>query len=62
LILRTAFGVEDDYIQGAPSWVHTNRYDVEAKVAPEDAPMTAPPGIWAVVAWRTTLYTGKKMD
>jgi uncharacterized protein (TIGR03435 family) len=38
MILRTAFGVEDDYIIGAPSWVNTNRYDVEAKVAPEDAP------------------------
>jgi bla regulator protein blaR1 len=38
MILRTAFGVEDDYIIGAPSWVNSNRYDVEAKVTAEDAP------------------------
>jgi len=38
MILLTAFGVEDDRIIGAPSWVNTNRYDIEAKVAPEDAP------------------------
>lgn len=38
MVLRTAFGVEDDRIVGAPSWVNTSRYDIEAKVAPEDAP------------------------
>lgn len=38
MVLQTAFGVEDDRIMGAPSWVNTNRYDIEAKVAPEDAP------------------------
>jgi uncharacterized protein (TIGR03435 family) len=38
MVLRTAFGVEDDRILGAPSWVNTNRYDIEAKVAAEDAP------------------------
>ncbi|HEY2472874.1 MAG TPA: TIGR03435 family protein [Terracidiphilus sp.] len=38
IVLETAFGVEDDRIIGAPSWVNTNRYDIEAKVAPEDAP------------------------
>ena len=38
MILQRAFGVEDERILGAPSWVNTNRYDVEAKVAPEDAP------------------------
>lgn len=37
MVLRTAFGVEDDRILGAPSWVNTKRYDIEAKVAPEDA-------------------------
>jgi len=38
MILRSAFGVEDDHLIGAPSWVNTIRYDIEAKVAPEDAP------------------------
>lgn len=38
MLLREAFHVEDDHILGAPGWVKTNRYDVQAKVAPEDAP------------------------
>jgi bla regulator protein BlaR1 len=38
MLLHLAFNVEDDRIIGAPSWVKSNRYDVEAKVAPEDAP------------------------
>ena len=38
MVLETAFGVEDDRIIGAPSWINTNRYDIEAKVAPDDAP------------------------
>ena len=37
MVLRTAFGIEDDCIVGVPSWVNTRRYDIEAKVAPEDA-------------------------
>jgi bla regulator protein blaR1 len=37
MVLQTAFGVDDNSIIGAPSWVNTNRYDIEAKVAPEDA-------------------------
>jgi len=37
MVLRTAFGVEDDRIIGAPTWVNTTRYDIEAKVAPEEA-------------------------
>ncbi len=38
MMLRAAFSVEDDRIVGAPSWVRSDRYDIEAKVAPEDAP------------------------
>jgi uncharacterized protein (TIGR03435 family) len=38
MLLRMAFGVEADRVIGAPSWTTSNRYDVEAKVAPEDAP------------------------
>lgn len=38
IMLQQAFGVEDDRILGEPAWIKTNRYDVEAKVAPEDAP------------------------
>ena len=38
IVLQTVFGVDDHHILGAPSWVYTNRYDIEAKVAPEDSP------------------------
>ena len=38
MLLRAAFGVEDDRILGAPSWVKSNRFDIEAKVSPQDAP------------------------
>ncbi len=38
MLLHLAFNVEDDRIIGAPSWVQSSRYDIEAKVAPEDAP------------------------
>ena len=38
MIVREAFRVEDDRIIGLPGWVNTSRYDIQAKVAPEDAP------------------------
>ena len=38
MLLTEAFDVQDDHIVGAPGWVKNNRYDVEAKVSPEDAP------------------------
>ena len=41
LILRQAFAVGDDRIIGAPSWVEAQRWDIQAKVAPDDAPKLA---------------------
>jgi len=38
MILREAFRTEDDHVFGAPSWVKSTRYDIEAKVAAEDVP------------------------
>jgi uncharacterized protein (TIGR03435 family) len=38
LLIPEAFGVEEDRILGEPVWIKSNRYDIEAKVAPEDAP------------------------
>jgi uncharacterized protein (TIGR03435 family) len=38
MLLQQAFGVERDRIVGAPDWVRSKRYDIEAKVAPDDAP------------------------
>lgn len=37
MIVREAFGVTDDHLLGEPDWVRSNRYDVDAKVAPDDA-------------------------
>jgi bla regulator protein blaR1 len=37
-LLREAFGVGDDRILGAPGWVKTNRFDIQAKVDGADAP------------------------
>jgi bla regulator protein blaR1 len=37
MLLREGFRVEPDRIIGAPGWVKTKRYDVQAKVSPEDA-------------------------
>jgi uncharacterized protein (TIGR03435 family) len=36
-LLQQAFGVERDRILGTPSWAQSKRFDIEAKVAPEDA-------------------------
>ena len=37
-MLREAFNVNDDRIVGAPGWVKTDHFDVEAKVSGADAP------------------------
>jgi uncharacterized protein (TIGR03435 family) len=36
-LLREAYGIENDQIVGAPSWVNTQTYDIEAKVDAADA-------------------------
>jgi len=38
-LLQAAFGVEDDRILGAPSWVKTDEFDIVAKVAGPDVPV-----------------------
>jgi uncharacterized protein (TIGR03435 family) len=38
LVLRESFGIEDSRILGAPDWVKTDRFDIEAKVDAADAP------------------------
>ncbi|MGB6688531.1 MAG: TIGR03435 family protein [Terracidiphilus sp.] len=37
-LLLDAFGINGARLIGAPGWAETDRYDVDAKVAPEDAP------------------------
>jgi uncharacterized protein (TIGR03435 family) len=36
LLLREVYGVEDDQIAGAPSWVNSEKYDIDAKVNEAD--------------------------
>lgn len=37
MVIETAFGVDENHILGMPTWANTSRYDIEAKVAPDDA-------------------------
>ena len=37
-LLGEAFGKEDEQILGAPSWVNTDRFDIQAKVSASDVP------------------------
>ncbi len=37
MTLREAFGLQDDRLFGGPGWAKTTAFDIEAKVAPEDA-------------------------
>src|SRR5271163_802675 len=36
-MIEQAYGIEDDQIVGAPGWVNTQRFDIEAKVDGVDA-------------------------
>jgi uncharacterized protein (TIGR03435 family) len=36
-LIKEAYGIEDDQISGAPSWLSTQTYDIEAKVDGADA-------------------------
>jgi uncharacterized protein (TIGR03435 family) len=38
MVIREAFGIEDDRIIGEPGWVKSSSFDIEAKVAAEDVP------------------------
>lgn len=37
MLLREAFGISEDRVLNEPEWAKSSRYDIEAKVAPEDA-------------------------
>jgi bla regulator protein blaR1 len=37
MLIRQAFGVSDDRVLNEPDWTRSARYDIQAKVAPEDA-------------------------
>jgi uncharacterized protein (TIGR03435 family) len=37
MVLQTAFGIDEKHLIGVTAWTNTTRYDIEAKVSPEDA-------------------------
>ena len=37
-LIRTAYGVEADFVVGGPSWLESDRFDVIAKTAPATSP------------------------
>ncbi len=36
-LIKKAYGIEEDQISGAPNWVNSETYDIEAKVDSADA-------------------------
>ncbi len=38
MVLREALGISDNQLLGEPGWLNSDRFDIEAKVAAEDAP------------------------
>jgi uncharacterized protein (TIGR03435 family) len=38
ILIRRAFGVEDDRIFGLPSWAKSDRYDIQARISEPDVP------------------------
>ncbi len=38
MLLREAFNISDNQLLSEPGWVNNDRFDIEAKVAPEDVP------------------------
>lgn len=42
MIMKHAFGLSEDRILNEPDWVRSTRYDIQAKVAPDDAPKLKP--------------------
>ena len=36
MLIREAFGVSDDRVLNEPAWVKTSRFDIQAKVSPDD--------------------------
>lgn len=50
-LIRQIFDVSDDQLIGVPGWVSTDRFDIEAKVAADDAPkfkLLTPQQRWAM--------------
>jgi len=57
LIIRTTFQLQDDQIVGAPSWIDTDRFDINAKAPGDIRPEHIAPMLQALLADRFKLTT-----
>lgn len=57
LVIRTAFNVQNDQIVGAPDWLDTDRFDINAKAADDIRPEQIAPMVQALLAHRFNLTT-----
>lgn len=57
LVIRTAFQVQNDQIVGAPDWLDTDRFDINAKAPDDIRPEHIAPMIQALLADRFKLTT-----
>ena len=61
LVIRTAFGVQNDQIVGAPDWLDADRFDINAKAADDIRPEQIAPMMQALLAHRFNLKTHQDM-
>jgi uncharacterized protein (TIGR03435 family) len=60
-VIRGAYSVQDDQIVGAPSWIDTDRFDINAKAHDDIRPEQIAPMIQALLADRFKLTTHRDM-
>jgi uncharacterized protein (TIGR03435 family) len=60
-VIRAAYSVQDDQIVGAPSWIDTDRFDINAKADDDIRPDQIAPMIQALLADRFKLTTHRDM-
>ena len=61
LVIRTAFSVQNDQIVGAPDWLDTDRFDINAKAPDDIRPEHIGPMVQALLAHRFKLTTHHDM-
>ena len=61
LVVRTAFQIQDDQIVGAPDWLDTDRFDINAKAPDDMRPEHIGPMLKALLADRFKLRTRRDM-
>jgi uncharacterized protein (TIGR03435 family) len=57
MLIRTAYGLQEDQVAGGPEWVRTERFDITAKAADGTSPTAMGPMLQALFADRFQLTT-----